>query len=56
MIAVDTVITYNHPDWGPSTGTVLANDAPDGRILVQDHAPNGAREWIEPAWIEVPDA
>lgn len=53
------VITYDHPDWGRSGGTVIRVDAGKvhvessvpGSILVQDHAPNGAREWISPEWI-----
>lgn len=46
-------IHYHHPSWGPSVGTVLvpAGGSVDGRILVQDHAPHGAREWIEAEWV-----
>ena len=44
------VVTYNSPSWGRCTGTVLSV-GPDERLLVQDHHPQGAREWIDPAWV-----
>lgn len=49
-----TTLTYNHPDWGRCRGRVIRG-GPDGRVLVQDLAENGAREWIDPEWVERPE-
>jgi len=42
------LVFYSHPDWGPSKGRALTppQDHGDGPVLlVQDLAPEGAREW-----------
>jgi hypothetical protein len=39
------VVRYAHPSWGTSRGRVLRVDGEPGRVLVQDLAPTGAREW-----------
>jgi hypothetical protein len=40
---VDDVVRYEHPDWGPCRGRVLAVEG--GSVLVQDLSDHGAREW-----------
>lgn len=45
VIRPGMVVRYLHPSWGPSRGRVLRVDGEPGRVLVQDLAPNGAREW-----------
>jgi hypothetical protein len=45
VIRVGDVVRYDHPDWGPVRGRVLAEPDEEGRVLVQDLSPNGAREW-----------
>jgi len=40
-----TIVHYTHPDWGPSRARVLY--ATEGRVLVQDLSPDGAREWLD---------
>lgn len=37
------VVEYDHPDWGLCRGRVLDHPS-DDEVLVQDLAPNGARE------------
>ncbi|HYF26550.1 MAG TPA: hypothetical protein VD931_12495 [Baekduia sp.] len=51
--APGTIVQYNHPSWGPACGEVLRVDGP--HVLVQDQAPNGAREWWPVAEIIVVD-
>ncbi len=47
-----SVVDYRHPDWGECRGTVLRTDGEGGALLVQDHAVNGARDWIQLAWLK----
>lgn len=54
-VEVGDIVQYMHPDWGAVVGRVLqvdgapgkvrAWDGPQQMILVQDQAPDGAREW-----------
>ncbi len=46
-----TIVHYDHPSWGPCRGRVLRVDG--DRVLVQDLAPNGAREWWPLAGVRV---
>lgn len=52
---IGAIVRYNHPSWGPSRGRVLALDGRPGFVLVQDLAPNGAREWWPVTEIEESD-
>lgn len=45
------VVAYTHPAWGDCRGLVLV--ATPSRLLVQDLAPTGAREWVPLAWLNV---
>jgi hypothetical protein len=44
VLEVGAVVEYAHPDWGIARGRVLGRHD-DGRVLVQDLASTGAREW-----------